>query len=119
VNGPPIIIEVENRSDGNQVHIRFVISLDGPDVPPVLGCFPVLIDEVAGVNPAFVDELRDHVPAEIVAGFTILRIFFQNTNQELAVETIIAHRDQALSRVVRRGFGVRRLDRCLFFAFCN
>ena len=54
------------------------------------------------------DELRNQIQSEIVTGCLILRVFLQGAHQEVSIEAIYAHGDEALVRIMGRGFGFRR-----------
>src|SRR5208337_4551901 len=105
-DGPLEVVQVEDRRNRNQVHVGFVIGLDGPDIPPVLRFLLVFVVEVVRINPFLVDKLWNHVLPEVVARVGITGVRDQGLDQKVAVEAINAHRDVGLLRVLRRGLGV-------------
>ena len=108
-DGPVAVIEVEDGRYGHQVHVGLVVGLDRPDVAPVFGFLPVLVDEVVGKDPVTFDELGDNVPAEVVSGTGVFGVLHEHVNQEVVVEAVDAHGDVRFVGVVRRGLGVGRL----------
>ena len=47
-HGPVLVVEVEGGGDAGDVHIGFVVCLEGADIAPVEGLLLVLVDEVVG-----------------------------------------------------------------------
>ena len=47
---PALIVEVEDGGDAGDVHVGFVVGLEGSHVAPVEGLLLVLVDEVVGVS---------------------------------------------------------------------
>src|SRR5579872_5346753 len=71
---PALIVEVEDRRDGNQVHVLFVVGVDGPDVTPIERTIAVFILEIVGKDTIFREDARKDIPAEVVRGFGIFGI---------------------------------------------
>jgi len=70
-HGPGLVVEVEYGGYGRDVHVGFVVGLEGADVAPVEGALLVLVDEVVGVDLVAAEELGKDVVAEVVAGVGI------------------------------------------------
>jgi len=66
---PVILIQIERRHRLQQVHIRFVVRIDGPDVfpVPVLRDAPGFAAETVRGDPPFPDQLGQNVLAEVMA----------------------------------------------------
>ena len=66
VQRPAFVVQVEDRRNGNQIHVGFVIGLDGADIAPVGFFFFIFIAEIVGEDAMLFDDARDDVLAEIV-----------------------------------------------------
>ena len=106
---PGFVVKIEDGRNGNQVHVGFVIGLDGADVAPILRADFVLVDEVVGVDAVFRKNSRQDVAAEIVLRIRILGVGQQRRDQELRVENIDAHGGVDHVRVEVRALGRRGL----------
>ncbi len=109
VQRPAFVVEVENRRNGNQIHVGFVIGLDGADIAPVRFFFFIFIAEVVGEDAMLFDDARDDVLAEIVLGIGVFGVGDQDGHQELRVKEIDAHGSVHLVGVHARGLGMRGL----------
>ena len=71
---PFLIVEVEYRRHGNQVHVRFVVGVDRPDVTPIEGAIAVFVLEIVGKNAILREDARENITAEVVRGFGIFGV---------------------------------------------
>ena len=76
---PLAIVEVELGLDGAQVHVGFVVGVDGADIAPVGdGVFGLAGDavglEVVSVDGGVAGELGQNVLAEIVVALGVIRV---------------------------------------------
>lgn len=90
-DGPLFIVEVENRRDGDDVHIGFVVSLDRANVAPIQSFLLVLVDEVVGIDAVVVDHPGQNVFAKIVGGFGIFGVFEEDGDEDVGIEDVNAH----------------------------
>ncbi len=88
---PTVIVAIENRRNGDQIHVGFVISVNGSDIAPIGSLFLVLVDKVVGEYAIFLDDPRQHVLTEVVRRKRIFGVGNQNRHQQLGVEEIDAH----------------------------
>src|ERR1700691_5496827 len=91
VQRPALVVEVEDRRNGNQVHVGFVVGLDGADIAPVGFLFFIFVAEIVGEDPVLFDDARNDVLADIVFGGGIFGVGDQYRNQKLCVEKIDTH----------------------------
>src|SRR5467141_2384415 len=106
---PVLVIKIEDRRDADEVHVGFVIGVEGADVAPVEGVLGVFIDEVVGKDAVLRNASRKNVFAKIVAGLGILGVREEDGNQQVSIEDVNSHRSIAVARVVRRLFRDGRL----------
>src|SRR6267143_321710 len=106
---PVLVIKIEDRRDADEVHVGFVIGVQGADVAPVEGVLGVFIDEVVGKDAVLRNDARKNVFAKIVAGLGILGVREEDGNQQVRIEDVNSHRSIAVARVVRRLFRDGRL----------
>src|SRR6266550_3910676 len=106
---PVLVIKIEHRRDADEVHVGFVVGVEGADVAPVEGVLGVFIDEVVGKDAVLRNDARKNVLAEVVAGLGILGVRKKDGNQQVRIEDVNSHRGIAVARVVRRLFGDGRL----------
>src|SRR5581483_1474562 len=85
------VVQVENGGHGNDIHVGFVVGLEGAHVAPVERLFLVLVHEVEGEDAVVVDHLGKNIFAEIVAGIGILGVFQQDGDEDVGIEYIDAH----------------------------
>src|SRR5277367_6422882 len=105
VQRPAFVIEVEDRGDGDQVHVGFVVGLDGADITPVRFFFFIFVAKIVGVDAMLFDDARDDVLAEIVIGFGIFGVGDQGGNEQLGIEKIDAHGGVHFVRMNARALG--------------
>src|SRR5437588_12559969 len=55
---PGLVVQVENRRDADQVHVGFVIGVEGADVAPVERVLRVFVGEVVGENAVLRNDAR-------------------------------------------------------------
>src|SRR5438105_4421781 len=67
-DGPLLVVKVELGDHGGQVHIGFVIRIQGADVAPVANLLGVDIVEIVSDDAAAGEHAGDYIPAEIMAG---------------------------------------------------
>src|SRR6266851_965502 len=106
---PGGVVQVENRRHADEIHVGFVVGVEGADVAPVESVLGVLIDEVVGKDAVLGNDARKNVLAEIVAGLGIFGIREEDGNQELCIKYVDPHRGIAVARVIRRLFRNGRL----------
>ena len=104
--GPVLVIKVEDGRDADEVHVGFVIGIDGANVSPVEGFFIVLIDKVVGEDAILRNDARKNVFTEIMGRLWIFGIGKKHGDEELRAEDIHAHGGVAVCGFVRRGFGL-------------
>src|SRR5271163_4247034 len=92
VEGPAFVVKVEDRGDGDQVHVGFVVGLDGTNVAPVRFVFFVFVAKIVGEDAVFFDDARNDVFAEVVFGSGIFGVGYQDGNEQLGIEKVHAHR---------------------------
>src|SRR6267378_2003847 len=105
---PGSVIKVEDGRDADEVHVRFVVGVEGADIAPVESVLSVFIDEVIGKDAVLRNDTRKNVLAKIVAGLGILGVREKDGNQQLRIEDVDSHRGIAMPRVVRRLLGKGR-----------
>ena len=65
---PVLIVQVEFRNNGNQIHVGFVIRVEGPHIPPVAHLLGIDVVKIVGYGSGAVKIARDDVLAEVVRG---------------------------------------------------
>src|SRR5580692_12992591 len=86
VQRPAFVVEVEDRGDGDQVHVGFVVSLDGADIAPVGLFFFVFVAKIVGEDAVLFDDARNDVFAEIMFGVGVFCVGNQDGNEQLRIE---------------------------------
>src|ERR1039458_2971702 len=94
---PLAIEEVELGLDVVQVHVGFVVGLDGADITPVGdGVFGLAGNavglEVVGIDGSVVGELGQDVPAEIVMTVGVFRVGLEQIQKSGRRKDVVAHR---------------------------
>ena len=90
-HGPGLVVEVEGGGDGGDVHVGFVVGLEGTDVAPVEGALLVFVDEVVGVDFVAAKELGEDVVAEVVFGVGVFGVADELGKEDVGVEEVDAH----------------------------
>ena len=113
VHGPQVVVEVEHRHRGEQVHVRVVVGVDGADVSPVAALAVVLarhhvLGEVVDMRHTGRSQRRDDVATEIGVE-VVLAGGADDVDERLGVEHVVAHAGQAARLVARHRRRVRRL----------
>src|SRR5579871_78754 len=106
-DGPVIVVEVEDGGDRDDVHVGFVVSLEGAYVPPIESFLLVFVDEVVAVDAVVGDHSRENIFAEVVAGLRILGVLQQDWDKNVGVKDVNAHGGGDLigiGRVAELGF---------------
>ena len=90
--------------DRHQVHVRVVVRVERPDVPPVAAVAigragHVVVGEVVDLRLPAVDEHRDDVAAHVVDGPLVAGVDLHGLEQRLRREDVVAH---GRVRLVRR-----------------
>jgi hypothetical protein len=98
---PVVIVEIEDGGNGDDIHVGFVVGLEGAYVAPVESFFLVFVDEVVGENAIVVDHLRKNVFAEVVAGGLVLGVFEEDGDEDVGIEEVDAHGAGDFLRVPR------------------
>src|SRR5580658_8391837 len=91
VQRPAFVVEVEDRRDGDQVHVGFVVGLDGADIAPVGFFLFIFVAKIVGEDAVLFDDARNDVFAEIMFGVGVFRVGDQDGNEQLRIEKIDAH----------------------------
>jgi len=95
-DGPLVIVEVEDRGDGDDIHVGFVVGFERAHVAPVERLLFIFVDEVVGEDAIVVNHLGQNVFAKVVAGGLVFRVFQQDGNEHVGIEEIDAHRSRNL-----------------------
>src|SRR5438105_11030196 len=101
---PGAVVQVEDRRHADQIHVGFVVGVDGAHVAPIQSILAVFVDEVVGEDAVLRNDARKDVFAEIVMRLGILGIGKKDGDHQLRVENVDAHGGVAMSGVVRRLF---------------
>ena len=101
---PGAVVQVEDRRHADQIHVGFVVGVDGAHVAPIQSILAVFVDEVVGEDAVLRNDARKNVLAEIVMRLGILGIGKKDGDHQLRVEDVNAHGGVAMSGVVRRLF---------------
>ena len=91
IERPAFVVEVEDRRHGDQIHVGFVVGVDGADVAPVGFFFFIFVAKIVGVDAMIFDQARDDVLAEIVPGIGVFGIGDQGGQEHLSIEKVDAH----------------------------
>src|SRR6266852_4494695 len=102
---PLFVVKIEDRRDTDEIHVGFVIGVEGADIAPVKGFLAVFVDEVVGEDAVLGDDAGKNVFAEVVCGFGFLGIGEKGGDEELGIENVDAHGGVAVGGLVRGGFG--------------
>src|SRR5712664_4354376 len=102
---PRGIVQVENGRDADEIHVRFVVGVEGADIAPVESVLGVLIHKVIGKDAVLGNDAGNNVFAKVVAGLGILGVRQEDGNQQVRIEDVDSHRGIAMARVVRRLLG--------------
>ena len=84
---PRLVVEIELRLDGDEVHIRLVIGVERAHVPPVTGVSGVLIVERKRPDAVRRNDRRDDVLPEIVVLSVIVASRQSWSNRKLELKT--------------------------------
>jgi hypothetical protein len=110
---PLAVIEVEAGDGIGEVQVRLEIGVERADVAPVfldlLGRADARGGETVGHRLAVLDDVRDHVPAEVPPRMRIGGVAAQFLEQEIGVEHVDAHGGQREVRVAGNAGRVFRL----------
>ena len=104
---PAVVVQVEDRHRGQQVHVGVVVRVDGADVAPV-ALLPIVLPghdvgaEVVHVGHTGRGERRDDVTAD-VRGRPVLAGRRDDVDERLGVEHVVPHAGQAAGAVARHG----------------
>src|SRR5271157_978245 len=93
---PLAIVQVEFRLDGAQVHVGFVVGVDGADITPVGDGVIGLAGDAVGLEVVSVDgsvagELGQNVPAEIVVTVGVIRVGLEQIHKSALGKDVVAH----------------------------
>ena len=99
-------IGVQLGIDADQVHVRFVVGVEGSHVTPVGFAFAILVHERKGEDAIRIDDRGDDVPTEVVATASARGIAAQLLVEEPGGEDVDAHRREAVGIVARYGFWI-------------
>src|SRR5271166_3383305 len=103
---PMLVVEVEDWGNADEVHIGFIVGVEGADVAPIESLLAILVDEVVGVDAVLGDDAGENVLAEIVGRLGILGIGEEDGDEELGIKNVDAHGGVAMSSFVRRLLGL-------------
>src|SRR6516164_8338475 len=79
---PHLVVEIEDRRDAHEIHVGFVVGVDGADVPPVERFLAVLVNEVIGKDAMLGNDSRQDVLAEIVCRLLLEKKKQKDWNQK-------------------------------------
>src|SRR5229473_1873381 len=99
---PGGVVQIENGRDADEIHVRFVVGIEGANIAPVESVLGVFVDEVIGKDAVLGNDARKNVLAKVVAGLGILGVREEDRNQQVRIEDVDAHRSIAMSRAMRR-----------------
>ena len=102
------IVQIEFRVHVTQIHVRFEVRVERPDVAPVLRRLLVLVVEAIGIDRHFVDQRGNDVLAEIMVR-RLHRVGLERPHEHVGVEHIHAHRGKRQLRRSRNAVRVLRL----------
>src|SRR6266851_3648472 len=102
---PGGVVQVENGRDADEIHVRFVVGVEGADVAPVESVLGVFVDEVIGKDAVLGNDARENVLAKVVAGLGILGVREEDGDQQMGIEDVDSHGGIAVASVVRRLLG--------------
>src|SRR2546429_6087583 len=74
-NRPRLIVQIEHRGNRHQIHVGFVVGLDGPYVPPVEGLLPIFIDEIRSEEHTSELQSRLHLVCRLLLEKKIINLF--------------------------------------------
>ena len=97
---PMLVVEVEDRRNADEVHVGFVVGVEGADVAPIESFLAVFVDEVVGIDAMLGDDAGKNVFAEIMSRPGILGIGEKDGDKELGIENIDAHGGVAMGGLV-------------------
>src|SRR4029077_6760854 len=101
--------QVENGRDRDEVHVGFVVGVEGADVAPIKRAIAVFVLEIVSKDPIFREDAREDIAAEVVRGFGIFGIGNQDGDKQLRIEDIYAHGGVHFFGAVRGALGLRGL----------
>ena len=98
---PPVVVQIEDRVDGDEVHIRLVVGVDRSDVAPVVAvpvgvAGNVVEGEVVDSARVLPDEEGNDVSAHVVLRTGVDGVVGENLVQGVGVEDVVAHGGQEL-----------------------
>ena len=111
---PLAVVEVEDRVDRNEVHVRVVEGIDRSDVTPVT-VLPLAHSrhhvggEVVDLSFAAIDERRNQVAADVVARGLVCSVDRDCVDEHVSAEHVVAHRGEDLVGRVGEPGGVAGL----------
>src|SRR5262249_51046646 len=88
---PGLVIQIEYRRYGDDIHVGLVIGLERAHVTPVERFLLVLVYEVVSIDAIVVYHFRQNVFAKVVAGALVLCVFQKNGKQHISIEKIDSH----------------------------
>ena len=111
---PLPVVQVEDRLQRDQVHVRVVVGVQRADVPPVAAvavgrAWHLVAGEVVHVRGTAVHEIRNDVAAHVVHRGLVGGVDLERLDQRVGGEHVIAHRRVRDVRVVRHRRRVGRL----------
>ncbi len=111
---PLHVVEVEDRLDRDQVHVRVVVGVERPDVAPVAlvarrRARHLVEREVVDLGLAALDEHGHDRAAHVVLGRLVGGVLGDRVDQRLGGEDVVAHRREDLLRRVGQPDRVGRL----------
>ena len=116
VDRPITVVEVEGRIMADQIHMCFVVAVDGADIAPVVRAANLARDsvlrEVVNRGLPLGDHHRNQVPTDVVTGCLGGFVLMQQVNQGVGAEYIVAHRCQDAVGII-----VKSLDVVDFWLF--
>ncbi len=96
VDGPLVVVEVEDGLHRHQVHVRLEVGVERAHVPPVGpvplgGARHLVLGEVVDVGRALTHHAGDEVASHIVPGAVVLGVGPQGLQQGPGGEHVVPH----------------------------
>lgn len=107
-DGPGIVIEIEERIDTDEVHIGFVVGVEGTDISPIGILFAIFVFEGESKNALIANHRRDDVFAKVMLAGGFGGVAAELFEEEASVEDVDTHGRQAVLFIAGDPFGLFR-----------
>ena len=96
VDGPVVVVEVEDRVDRDEVHVGVVVGVHRPHVAPVATVAfgragHVVVLEVVDIGVGLADEARDYVATHVVLAALEVVVLGHRLDELAGCEDVVAH----------------------------